>query len=790
MSAIATKNIDEASHMLQVLRGNNFFMNDIYNIVMGKHHCDDRETYDFVIVGAGNAGCVVANRLSESGKFTVCLLEYGRDDAKVQELLPERSTAPVPQPGDFHWGKYTRGMAAPTEFVSLLLNRGFAHFDWYQTEDENGPVPGRSTTYARNAGWGGCSSHNDSLCIRNTPFNWQQWVDLGLTDWDATLPTSNLIKFYKMMENRTQTIPGFDPQFLATPFYNPARFNLSDPNGPQPIGSFPPPSAPQYYGYNGHVPLFNFYYFQAFVGSEFTGVMQKAVASLDPAFNYPLDPVDPSKAMLVDLDWPPATHRGGLSFENVTGLPQNGAIVPPPGFFGLPQTLTPYLEYSEKIYPGEALFTYPPEFATLKTLPPFYPFIPTVRASSATTYLYPAESRKNLTIKSEVLATKVILEGKKARGVKYLEGWNIYQTGRNNNVLFAGYGGTAGDARANAFLSKQKGEKAVYAKKEVILCAGVFNTPHILQLSGIGDRAELEPLGIKVKNHLPGVGKHLIDNPELFFFFDGINPNNICVLSAKSDVSQINPDFDIHFGLLGSLNQENRDVFVQNRWTGLKSSPAIYASFVRNKNENVLVDTTVNPADPKDVPFIPIMRSFDKVNSLYVEQQQDALSEGYVKLVSKDPTVPPIIVMNYMSNQSDVDRWINICLNTVFPIMLYLKANNPKYFSQLLDPAPVDFLKAGVTYDNWTDVSQVDLDRLKNYFFQRIGGHHACGTCKMGVLKKDPMSVVDQKGRVYGVERLRVCDASVCPVSIRWPNGTMYIVGEKISADILARYSC
>jgi choline dehydrogenase-like flavoprotein len=764
---------------------------------MGRHHrsehsCDDRETYDFVIVGAGNAGCVVANRLSESGKFTVCLLEYGRDDAKLQELLPERSTAPVPQPGDFHWGKYTRGMLAPTEFVSLLLNRGFAHFDWYQTEDENGPVPGRSTTYARNAGWGGCTSHNDSFCIRNAPFNWQQWVDLGLTDWDATFPTSNLIKFYKKMENRTQTIPGFDPQFLATPFYNPARFNLSDPNGPQPLGSFPPPSAPQYYGYNGHVPLFNFNYFQAFTGDEFTGVMQKAIASLDPSFNYPLDSNDPTKAMLVDLDWPPATNRGGLSFENYTGLPQNGALVPPPGFFDLPQTLTPYLEYSERIYPGEALFTYPSEFATanLQPPPPFYPFIPTVRASSATTYLYPAQSRDNLTIKSEVLVTKVILSDKKAKGVKYLDGWNIYQTGRNNNVLFAGYGGTAGDARANAILAKQKGEKAVYAKKEVILCAGVFNTPQILQLSGIGDSAELEPVGIRVKHHLPGVGKHLIDNQELFFFFKGTNPIIPLAFAAKSDHNQSFPDFDLHFGGIGSLSQEARDVFIQNRWHGVKNVPAIYGSFVRNANNNILVDTNVNPVDPKDVPFNPIMVSFYDVNALYIEQQQDNLSDGYVKVVSKDPTVPPIIVMNFMSNQSDVDRWINICFTNVFPIMLYLKANNPKYFSQLLDPAPVDFLKAGVTYDNWTDVSQVDVDRLKNFFNNKVGGHHACGTCKMGVLKRDPMSVVDQKGRVYGVERLRVCDASVCPVSIRWPNGTMYIVGEKISADILAKYSC
>ena len=59
------------------------------------------EIYDFVIVGAGHAGSVIANRLSQNGLFSVCILEAGRDDARLPELLPEPSFANVPQPGDF-----------------------------------------------------------------------------------------------------------------------------------------------------------------------------------------------------------------------------------------------------------------------------------------------------------------------------------------------------------------------------------------------------------------------------------------------------------------------------------------------------------------------------------------------------------------------------------------------------------------------------------------------------------------------------------------------------------------
>jgi len=737
-----------------------------------KKHCKD-EVYDFVVVGAGNAGCVIANRLSESGKFSVCVLEYGRDDAKLPELLPETSPAPVPQPGDFHWGKYVRGAPAPTEFPGSILTRGFGHFDWFQREDANGPAPFRSTTYARHSGWGGCTSHNFTFSIRNPPYAWDHWVALGLTEWDATLPTSNLIQYYKKVENRSQRITP------TVPFYDKGKFNTADPLGPQPLGSFPPSTAPQYYGFNGRVPMLHFG--EVFLGvNPFTTVMQNAVGTVLAAFNYPSE--SPGVAQLVDIDWPPAAHLGGLSYNNWSQIFQFGLLTPPSNFFDLPQNQTTYETYSKKLFPDEPIFVYPPEFEKVGLTGP----LPTVRASSATTYLYSALQNKNLTVKSEVLATKVIIHDNKARGVKYLEGWNIYQTGRNNDAGFAGYGGSRGDAKANAAVAKQKGERCVFARKEVILCAGVYNTPQILQLSGVGNADELRSLGIKVKHNLPGVGEHLLDNQELFLYWDGINPQTIITLAAKSNLS-INPNFELAYGLLSAFANESRDVFVQKRWVGTKNIPAIYQSFVRNDFNNILVDTNINPADPKDVPFLPIMRDFNATNALLVEQEDNNRTEGSVKIVSTDPTVPPEIIFNYLQNPDDLQDWLDIMNNAVFPILLYLKANAPQYFSGLLDPAPVDFLKPGVTYFNWTDMSQVDQDRLKNFLFQRVGGHHACGSCKMG-LESDPLAVVDQKGRVYGVKNLRICDASICPVTVRWPNITLYVVGEKIAADILAEH--
>jgi len=121
-----------------------------------------------------------------------------------------------------------------------------------------------------------------------------------------------------------------------------------------------------------------------------------------------------------------------------------------------------------------------------------------------------------------VLVTNCLISNKKAVGVEYLEGWNIYQAGRNPNTEQGGYGGTVGDARFNGVSAKQAGKKRVFARKAVVLSAGVYNTPQILMLSGIGDTNDLQTVGIQSVHHLPGVGKHLLDDQELFIFWRAV----------------------------------------------------------------------------------------------------------------------------------------------------------------------------------------------------------------------------------------------------------------------------
>ncbi len=819
-------------------------------------HQKKKNIYDFVVVGAGNAGCVIAKRLSENGKYSVCLLEAGRDDARLPELLPEPSSADVPQPGDFHWGQYVRA----TQLAGELTNRGFGQWWFYQTTNSR-PNNVTSTSYKRYSGFGGCTSHNSGATLRNAPYNWNEWAALGLTEWSGgSAPLyldSPLIKYYKKMENRSQALFG-----TAFKFYDPSL----PPGSP---GGFDP----AYYGFDGMVPLN--------LDDSALAVTLLEIILTTPSlarFGYPPN--------LVDFDYPPTAALGGVGFQQVTNLFQIDdstitipGTAPAPGDFSNNVPVSLYNPY------GDVGFKVPVEYQRLNdpTLDPSALFI-TQRSSAANTYLYAAQKTRNanLKIKSEVLVTNLIMSGKKAKGVEYLKGWNIYQTGRNPNTMDGGYGGTVADAKLNGITALEKGKKQVYARKAVILCAGVYNTPQILMLSGIGNKRDLKEVGIKPIHHLPGVGKHLIDAQELFIFWQSptsLPPNSLGQLAAFTNPTDspngIPPTFDISISnILPAFDQnlESIDEFVQKSWIGLRSLPATLNANTRNAFENILLNPSNPTANPAPIPvtfvskispippetgpwlvtfsipsstvsqggytiagnsnpnydgkftatnisgnnipdvtsitlsypldpgifgsgettitgdpaFLPIMISPDQVLGILIEQEEHNRSEGYVKLQSSDPTVPPLIFMNYLSNPRDFRDWKSVMMNTVFPIMEQLPAFG--LFSNLLWPAPADILKPGFTTFSVANVDDSPGGRLDQFLLNYVGGHHAMGTCKMGT-SCDRKAVVDQHGAVHGIKHLYIADMSVVPVSVRWPNGTAYVIAEKIADDILTAYS-
>ncbi|GEA02457.1 oxygen-dependent choline dehydrogenase [Alteromonas sp. KUL17] len=225
-----------------------------------------------------------------------------------------------------------------------------------------------------------------------------------------------------------------------------------------------------------------------------------------------------------------------------------------------------------------------------------------VRSSASREYLDPVKSRKNLTIVTGALVTKVVLEDKTAKGVEYVVN-----------------GKTETAATSN----------------EVILSAGSIGSPHILQLSGIGDKEILEKAGVDVKHHLPGVGQNLQDHLEFYFQYKCKQP---ITLNRKLGL--------ISKGLIGARWLLNR--------SGLGATNHFEScAFIRSKADVEWPDIQYH--------FLPAAIRYDGKSAFDGDGFQVHVghnkpkSRGSVTLQSANPTVPPKILFNYLQHPDDIE---------------------------------------------------------------------------------------------------------------------------------------
>ena len=223
-----------------------------------------------------------------------------------------------------------------------------------------------------------------------------------------------------------------------------------------------------------------------------------------------------------------------------------------------------------------------------------------VRASTANAYLRPAMARNNLKVITHALVHNVILEGKKAVGVRY----------------------------------EHKGKIVELAvTKEVILSAGSVGSPHILQLSGIGPKAVLEAANITLKHDLPGVGENLQDHLEFYFQF-----------KCKQPIS-----------LNGKLDWFNK-LLIGTRWiltkTGLGATNHFEScGFIRSKASVEWPDLQYH--------FLPAAMRYDGKEAFAGHGFQVHIghnkpkSRGQIKVVSNDPKTAPEIRFNYLEHEAD-----------------------------------------------------------------------------------------------------------------------------------------
>jgi len=222
------------------------------------------------------------------------------------------------------------------------------------------------------------------------------------------------------------------------------------------------------------------------------------------------------------------------------------------------------------------------------------------RSSAANAYLRPAMRRPGLTVRTGRLASRVLLEGRRAVGVEYFAG-----TRRN----------------------------VARARREVILSAGSINSPQLLKLSGIGPASELRSLGIELAHDLPGVGENLQDHLEFYFQVACREPVTLYAYTGALQRARIGLDWLLRKQGLGTSNQFETCGFIRSR--------------------------AGEPYPDIQYHFLPLAVSYDG-SSLAREHGFQAhvgpmrsKSRGRVQLASADPRAAPRISFNYMSHADD-----------------------------------------------------------------------------------------------------------------------------------------
>lgn len=329
------------------------------------------------------------------------------------------------------------------------------------------------------------------------------------------------------------------------------------------------------------------------------------------------------------------------------------------------------------------------------------------RASAARSYLRPASRRPNLQVITNAMAHRVLLDGKRAVGVEFSRGGTI-----------------------------ERADAAV----EVIVSGGAIGSPHLLQLSGIGDPDHLNGIGVDVKHALKGVGKNFQDH---FLVRVQAEVKNIATLNERSR--------GIRFA--GELMK-----YVLSGRGMLTYAASLVAASVRALPESATPDLQALFASASYAPGSK--RALDtKPGMTSGMWQMRPESRGYVEARSADPREQPAINPNYLAE--DRDR------RSIIAGMRLVR----DWFNA---PALKQYLVAETVPG--PDV-QTDDEFLAYARQTGTTVFHATCSCRMG---PDPMSVVDDRLRVHGMESLRVIDASVMPaVTSTNTNAPTIMIAEK-----------
>ncbi len=335
------------------------------------------------------------------------------------------------------------------------------------------------------------------------------------------------------------------------------------------------------------------------------------------------------------------------------------------------------------------------------------------RASTAFSYLRPARRRGNLQVETSAQAQRILFEGRRARAVEYRQGATL---------------------------------RTAQARKEVLVSSGAYNSPQLLQLSGVGPAELLTRHGIAIVLDAPGVGNDLQDHMQVRV-----------VMRCGQSIT-----------LNDIVNSPLRRVMAGAQYAALRKGPLTIAA----GTSGAFFKTDPRLATPDiQIHFLPFstdkmgekLHAFSGFTASVCQLRPE--SRGSLRIRSADPMVPPEIRINYLATETD--RTAVVEGLKILRRILAAPALQP-YVVEEIDPGP--------------KVS-TDADLLQ-YCRQRGSTiYHPTSTCRMG---NDPLAVVDQRLRVRGIEGLRVVDGSVMPDLVSGnTNAPIVMIAEKASDMIL-----
>ena len=335
------------------------------------------------------------------------------------------------------------------------------------------------------------------------------------------------------------------------------------------------------------------------------------------------------------------------------------------------------------------------------------------RWSTAMAYLAQAKGRPNLTIVTGARTTRLVVERGRVTAVEYTRGKAI------ERVEVAG---------------------------EALLSAGAVQSPHLLQLSGIGAADRLRAAGVTPVHDLLGVGENLQDHLDIIMNWR--SRGLVTAYSATKGLRQLATGLNYLFRGKGLGRQQ----FLES------------GAFVRSRAGLSRPDVQIHGV-------LAIMRDHGKERvgedgfSLHLCQLRPE-SRGRIGLASADPLADPLIFANYLASPED-RRVMRECV----------KIGRDVASQAALDPYRTDELAPGKEVR-----SDADIDAWVRRTAETI--YHPVGTCKMGA-DGDPTAVVDAELRVRGIEGLRVVDASVMPTLVGSnTNAPTIMIAEK-AADLI-----